>query len=112
MTDTGPGDAPPIRLPRGPSGIESFRVEGCLGTEAVHAQWDGQWVRASATLREHAVLAMAVEQAFAEADFSLSRHVAKASSPEALMLAMVVCCDQIDLVDYEIGGRRRVIRAY
>jgi hypothetical protein len=104
-------DAPPIPLSKGPFGIERFRLEGCVDAEPVHAQWDGRWVRASRTLCEHAELAIAVEEAFDEASVSSRPHLTNRSSPEGLMLALVTCCDQIDLVEYQVNGHRRVICA-
>src|SRR5258706_4441475 len=98
MTNPRNDDAPPIPLSRGPFGIERFRVEGCVDAVPVHAQWDGRWVLASRTLCEHAALAMAVEAIFDEAGTTDCPHLADGSSPEALMLAMVTCCDEIGLV--------------
>jgi hypothetical protein len=99
----------PIPLSRRPCGIEMFRVEGCLDSEAVHAHWDGRWVTASKLLYERVALAMAIDEVFAEAEVApaLGEHLRR--SPEEFMLALLTCCDEIDLAEYEVRGYRRVI---
>ena len=100
-----------VPLRKLPFGIESFRVEGCIATERVHAQWDGRWVEASTALWDHAQIAIAVDEAFLEADAHGSSLESREGTPEALMLAMITCCDAIDLAEYELSGHRRVISA-
>ena len=101
-------DAPPIPLRKRPLGIDAFRVEGRVGTERVHAHWDGRWLLATRTLYEHAMVAIAVDQAFAEAGIGLPRVSSGEFTPEKLMLALVACCDRLDVAEYELKGHRRV----
>ena len=96
-------------LSRQPFGIESFRVAGCVGTEAVHARWDGQWVWASQTLWAGAQVAIAVDEVFSEAGIDALRPSWAKGGPEELMLALLACCDQVDVAEYELHGNRRVV---
>ena len=98
-------------LSKRPFGIEAFRVEGCVGTESVRAHWDGRWLLASGTLYEHAMVAIAVEEAFTEAGIGFARAWSDELTPEELMLALVTCCDELDVAEYELKGHRRVISA-
>jgi hypothetical protein len=103
-------DAPAIPLPRRPYGIETFRVEGTLDGEPVHARWDGRWAIVSCVLWERVALAQAVDEALAEAGLTPQfRHACLRRSPEEFMLAVVTCCDDIDVAEFEIRGHRRVI---
>jgi hypothetical protein len=103
-------DAAPIPLARRPSGIEIFRVEGRLDRKPVHARWDGRWLIATKLLCERVELAMAVDEAFAEAGIGARLESERLHpGPEQLLLALVTCCDEIDLAEYEVYGRRRVI---
>ncbi|MDQ1433326.1 MAG: hypothetical protein QOF59_142 [Actinomycetota bacterium] len=103
-------DALRLPLPRRPYGIETFRVEATVEHEPVHAQWDGRWAIVSKLLCERVELAWAVEEAFVEAGVtSRFEHPALRRSPEAFMLAVVTCCDDIDVVEFEIRGHHRVI---
>ena len=105
-----PGDAR-VPLRKRPFGIEAFRVEGCIEAERVHAEWDGRWVHASTALWNHAQIAIAVEEAFVEVDARRARLELLRGAPEELMLAMITCCDAIDIAEYEVSGHRRVISA-
>jgi hypothetical protein len=103
-----------IRTPlsRRPCGIETFRVEGAINDEPVHARWDGRWMTATMLLCEHLGVAMAVDAVFAEAGFaSVGDDAFRGSAPEDLLLAIVECCDIIDLAEFEVRGRRHVISA-
>jgi hypothetical protein len=84
---------------------------GRISDESVCARWDGQSLIVSRTLWEHTMVAIAVEAAFAEGGTESRDGSADASSPESIMLALVTCCDQIDVAEYELGGHRRVISA-
>jgi hypothetical protein len=103
--------APPTPLWRRPPGIETFHVEGWIQDEWVYAHWDGRWLLMSRTLRDYAIVAFAVEAAFAEVGVDSAGGSFSGSSPEEVMLTFVTCCDQIDLAEYELGGQRRVIPA-
>ena len=102
-----------VRLRRSrarPFGIESFRIEGYVDAEPVHAEWNGRWLIGTRLLCERVALAAAVDEVFAEAGIEPSlvgdpSHL----SPEDLMLAILACCDEIDLAEYEVRGHRRVI---
>jgi hypothetical protein len=96
-------------LSRRPFGIESFRVVGCVGTESVHARWDGRWVWASQSFWECALVAIAVDEVFIEAGTDQWRPSWVKGAPEELMLAMITCCDQIDVAEYKLHGHRRVV---
>jgi hypothetical protein len=96
-------------LSRRPFGIESFRVEGCVGTEIVHARWDGRWVWASQSLWACAQVAIAVDAVFIEAGIDAWRPSWVQGGPEELMLALLTCCEQIDVAEYELHGNRRVV---
>jgi hypothetical protein len=102
--------APPVPLSRRPYGIETFRVEGTVDAEPVHAQWDGRWAIVSTVLCERVALAIAVDEAFAEAGVTRQfEHEALRRSPEEFMLAVLTCCDDIDVAEFEIRGHRRII---
>jgi hypothetical protein len=106
------GRANLIRTPvsRRPSGIETFRVEGTIYEEPVHAQWDGRWMTATNSLCEMVAIAMAVDAAFVEAGLSLQlRAPLPDPAPEDYLLAVLACCDAIDVAEFEIQGCRRVI---
>jgi hypothetical protein len=96
-------------LSRRPFGIESFRVEGCVGTETVHARWNGRWVGASRTLWECVLVGLAVDAVFVDAGVEAWRPSWMTGGPEELMLAMITCCDQIDVAEYKLHGSRRVV---
>ena len=96
-------------LSRRPIGIESFRVEGCVGTETVCARWDGQWVWASQTLWVCAQVAVAVDEVFIGVGIDAWAPSWAKGSPEELMLALLACCDQVDVAEYELHGNRRVV---
>jgi hypothetical protein len=98
-----------IPLSKRPCGIEAFRVEGSVDAERVQAQWDGRWATGSKILCERALLAIAVESALTEA--GVGQLAMPDGSPEELMLAMITCCDNIDVAEYQIKGHRRVITA-
>jgi hypothetical protein len=104
-----------VPLSRRPFGIESFRVQGHVSAEPVEARWDGQLVCASRTLWEHAMVSIAVDEAFIEAGIEAGIDASPPSwtkgSPEELMLAMINCCDRIDVAEYALEGHRRVISA-
>ena len=103
-------DAPPIPLSRRPCGIETFHVDGALEDEPVHAIWDGRWAIVSTALYERVELALAVDEALAEAGFAQQFYSAPLRrSPEEFMLAVLICCDDIDLAEFHIGGHHRVI---
>jgi hypothetical protein len=103
-------DAPAIPLPRRPYGIETFRVEGTLDGAPVHARWDGRWAIVSSVLWERVALAQAVDEALAEAGTTPHfQHAGLRRSPEELMLAVVSCCDDIDVAEFEIRSHHRVI---
>ena len=102
-------DMPPIPLSKRRSGINAFRVEGRVYTGPVRARWNGQSLLVSRTLWDHAMLAVAVEEAFAEAGVSWPCGLLDRWSPEFLLLTLVTCCDEIDIVEYERDGYRRVI---
>ena len=102
----------PITIPlsRPPWGIETFRVEGTMGFEPVQALWDGRWVVVSEVLAEHAEIALAVEDALSDAPPTLEHaHWEAFTRPERLLLALVTCCDEIDVVEFDVWGERRVI---
>jgi hypothetical protein len=104
--------ASPIPLVRRLCGIETFDVEGALDSEPVHARWDGSWVILSTVLYERVALALAVEEALAEAGLAPQCQSATfRQSPEEFMLAVLTCCDYIDVAEFEIRGHRRVITA-
>ena len=92
-----------------PLGIESFRLEAWVGTEVVHARWDGRWVWASQTLWDCTLIAIAVDEVFIEAGIDAWRPSWAKGGPEELMLAMITCCEQIDAAEYELHGNRRVV---
>jgi hypothetical protein len=96
-------------LSRRPFGIESFRVAGCVGTETVYARWDGRWVWASQSLWASAQVAIAVDEVFIDAGIDAWRPSWVKGGPEELMLAMLTCCEQIDVAEYELHGNRRVV---
>jgi hypothetical protein len=96
-------------LSRRPFGIESFRVAGWVGTETVNAQWDGRWVRASPVLWECVLVGLAVDEVFIDAGVESFRPSWLKRGPEELMLAMITCCDQIDVAEYKLHGNRRVV---
>jgi len=96
-------------LSRRPLGIESFRIAGCVGTETVSARWDGRWVYASQTLWQCTLIAIAVDEVFIEAGIEAWRPAWVKGGPEELMLAMLTCCDDIDVAEYELHGNRRVV---
>ena len=102
-------ETPQMPLSRRPFGIESFRLAGRVDSEPVHARWDGRWVRASRTLWECALVAIAVDQVFIDAGIDAWRPSWAARGPEELMLAMITCCDQIDVAEYQLRGIRRVV---
>jgi hypothetical protein len=103
-------DAPPMPLSRRPCGIETFCVEGTVDTEPVHALWDGRWATISTLLCDRVALALAVEEAFAEGGMTPRLdHESVRRSPEEFLLAVITCCDDIDIAEFEIRGRRRVI---
>jgi hypothetical protein len=103
-------DAPAIPLPRRPYGIETFRVEGSLDREPVHARWDGRWAIVSNVLYERVALAQAVDEALAAAGVTPQlTHACLRRSPEEFMLAVVTCCDDIHVAEFEIRGHHRVI---
>jgi hypothetical protein len=101
-----------IPLPRRPFGIEKFRVEGTMEREPAHARWDGSCAIVSTLLCERVELTMAVDEALAESgagpQFS---HPAFRRSPEEYMLAVLTCCDDIRLAEFEIRGHHHVITA-
>jgi hypothetical protein len=102
--------APPVPLSRRPYGIETFRVVGTLDAEPVYAQWDGRWANGSRRLIERVALAKAVDAAFAAPDTApTSRHPSPFGNPEEFLLAVLTCCDDIDVAEYEIGGHRRAV---
>ena len=102
----------PIPLRRRPCGIETFDVEGALDSDPVHARWDGRWVILSTVLYERVALALAVEEALAEAGLAPQCESATfRQSPEEFMLAVLTCCDYIDVAEFEIRGHHRVITA-
>jgi hypothetical protein len=111
MTRPEPGETPRIPLSRRPLGIESFRVEGRIGTEAVHARWDGWSVWMSQTLWDYTLTAVAVDEVFIEAGIDALRPSGVKGGPEELMLVLITCCDQLDLAEYELHGNRRVMSA-
>ena len=97
-------------LLRRPFGIESFRIEGYVDAEPVHAEWDGRWLVGARLLCERVALAVAVDEVFAEAGIEPSLVGDPSNlSPEELMLALLTCCDEIDLAEYAVRGHRRVI---
>jgi hypothetical protein len=102
--------SPPVPLSRRPNGIETFRVMGTLDTGPVYAQWDGRWAIGSRQLIERVALAMAVDAAFAapgtEPD---SRHPSPSGIPEQFFLAVLTCCDDTYVAEYEIRGQRRAV---
>jgi hypothetical protein len=100
-----------VPLRKRPFGIETFRVQGCIATGRVHAQWNGRWVEASTALWDQAQIAIAVDDAFLESDVRGSRLELLKGTPEELMFAMITCCDVIELAEYELSGHRRVISA-
>ena len=105
-------DALRVPLPRRPFGIETFRVEGTVEDEPAHAQWDGRWAIVSSLLCERVELAMAVDEALAEAGLTPQfEHPALRRSPEEFMLAVLTCCDNIDVAEFVIRGHHRVITA-
>jgi hypothetical protein len=104
-------DEAPILFSKQPLGIEAFRVEGCVDRASVRAHWDGRWLVVSKTLYRHAMVAVAVEAAFAEAGIGVGRGSPDELSPEELMLALVTCCDQLHVAEYELKGHRRVFGA-
>ena len=91
-------------LARRPRGIEAFRVEGNVDTSPVRATWDGRSLTATTALGRRLALAVAVDDVFAEAGMAKPR-----SGPEELLLTILDCCDAIDVLEYELDGRRRVI---
>lgn len=101
----------PMPLSKRAFGIETFRVEGHVNAEPVQARWDGRWVSASRTLWEHAIVSIAVDEAFIEAGIDASPPPWARGTPEELMLAMITCCDRIDVAEYALEGHRRVISA-
>ena len=91
-----------------PFGIESFRIEGYVDAEPVHAEWDGRWLVGTRLLCERVPLAVAVDEVFAEAGIEPSLVGDPSDlSPEDFMLVLLACCDEIDLAEYEVGGHRR-----
>ena len=100
-------DTAPIRLSKRQFGINAFRVEGWVYSGPVRARWDGRWLFVSKTLWDHAMVAVAVEEAFAEAGISSPCRSPNGRTPESLMLALVTCCDQID----RVSTKPRVIGA-
>ena len=104
-------DDPQIPLTKRPLGIEAFEVEGYVENEYVRAHWDGRVFVASKTLYRHAMVAVAVEAAFAEAGTGVGHASVDELTPEELMLALVTCCDEIDVAEYELKGHRRVFGA-
>ena len=102
-------ETPQMPLSRRPFGIESFRVEGGVGTEAVHARWDGRWVAATRTLWELTMVAIAVDEVFIEAGIDAWRPSWMKGGAEELMLAMITCCEHVDLAEYQLHGIRRVV---
>ena len=63
---------------------------------------------ASRILRERVALAMAVDEVFADSSEGRPNDDDR-DAPEAVMLALLTCCDEIDLAEYEVCGYRRVI---
>ena len=100
-----------IPLSRGPVGIEAFRVAGYISGEPLYAHWDGRLLRVSRTLYDYATVAIATEEAFAEAGFGPARRSSDGTSPEEFLLAVITCCEELDLAEYAIKGHRRVIAA-
>jgi hypothetical protein len=99
-----------IPLSRRPWGIETFRVEGTLDSSAVRARWDGRWVSASTHLCRRVAMAIAVEEVFAEVGLAGPLgDDGRGTGPEEVLLAVLDCCDSIDVLEYELGGDRRVI---
>ena len=92
-------------------GIEAFRVEGCVESKSVRAHWDGRWLVVSKILYRYAMVAVAVEAAFAEVGIGVGPASADELTPEELMLALVTCCDQLHVAEYELKGHRRVFGA-
>jgi hypothetical protein len=103
-------DAPPRLLARRPYGIETFRVRGTLESEPVRAQWDGTWVILSTVLCDRVTLAMAVDEAFSDPGVAPQfRYAPLRGSPEELMLAVLTCCDAVDIAEFDVDGYHRVI---
>ena len=101
-------DAAPIPLDRRPFGIEKFRVEGYLDSQVVRADRTGTgWSRA-ASCGNASRSAMAVDEVFADSSQGGPNEDDR-DAPEAVMLALLTCCDEIDLAEYEVCGYRRVI---
>jgi hypothetical protein len=96
-----------VPVSRRPCGIRTFCVEGVLDGEYVHAEWDGRWLVASPALLVRASLAMAVDDALAEAGFSQSYIYAVGTSPEHYLRAMVECCETVEAAEYTLRGRRK-----
>jgi hypothetical protein len=97
-------------LPRRPSGIETFRVEGAIDSDPVSAVWDGRWAVVSRVLADHVALAIAVDEAFADSGIPPSfEHQPDPGSPEAFMLAALTCCDDVHVAEFELRGHRRSV---
>jgi hypothetical protein len=102
----------PITFPlsRPECGIETFRVDGTIDCQYVQAEWDGRWVVATEMLVEHAALALAVEDALSEVSLTADHPPWTVfTRPERLLLALITSCDEIDLVEFDVFGERRVI---
>jgi hypothetical protein len=97
-----------LPVSRRPRGIQSFAVEGQIEGEYVHAEWDGRWLMTSPVLLCRAMLAMAIDEALAEAGFVEDGDAyPRGTSPERYLRAMVECCDAIEAAEYTRRGRRR-----
>ena len=95
--------------------MESFRVEGVLASQRVHAEWDGSSLTASPGLLELSELAVDIEEVFVEAGLADGvRRRRRLSEQEKLVLALVTCCDVVHVAEcvvaghrFALGGRRR-----
>lgn len=90
-------------------GIVTFRVEGVVDGERVEGRWDGEWLCATSLLYERSALVAAVEEIFGEPNAPGDQAWTAGRSPEGIMLTLVTSCDVIDVAEYELNGRRRVI---
>jgi hypothetical protein len=91
--------------------VESFRVEGLLDSEPVHAEWDGSSLDVSPDLLQLAELAVGVEEAFAEAGLGeAARRRRCFSEHEQLLLAIVASCDVVHLAECVVAGQRCAVR--
>ena len=89
-------------LPRRPSGIETFRVEGAIDSDPVSAVWDGRWAVVSRVLADHVALAIAVDEAFADSGIppSFEHQPDPGIKRRDLLIGLHVLNGQRDLVGH------------